>query len=124
MDEARIEIEAVGDSVHVRISGDLTLQTISTHAALRDPLAGIADDAPERVVLDLRGLTMIDSSGLATLLRSNARALRTGRRLVVVRPPPAIQRMLELVHTDRYLHMVDDPAAEPGDEPQRFSRGD
>jgi anti-anti-sigma factor len=46
------------------------------------------------VVLDLRELTFIDSCGVHAIVAASNRARRAGRRLVLLRGPPAVDRML------------------------------
>ena len=50
----------------------------------------------ELVVLDLRGLTFIDSSGLRLVLEAQAEARRDGFQFAAVPGPPEIQRVFGL----------------------------
>lgn len=63
---------------------------------------------PAALLLDLRGLTFIDSAGIALLLKTRAWALDRGVELVLVRGTGQVKRALELVGIDRELRMVDD----------------
>ena len=63
------------------------------------------------MVLDLRGLAFIDSTGLRLIVSADARAREQGRRLAVVRGPEAVQRIFRVTRLDERLDMVDDPAA-------------
>jgi anti-sigma B factor antagonist len=47
-------------------------------------------------VLDLGGVTFLDSAGLHALLRARAYLAREDRPLVLVCPPGAVRRMLDL----------------------------
>jgi anti-anti-sigma factor len=68
-----------------------------------------AEAAPVRmVVLDLEGLTFMDSTGLEVVLRAAQRAREAGRRLVVARPSPYVKRLLELTAIDQSLDIVED----------------
>jgi anti-sigma B factor antagonist len=66
-----------------------------------------AEEGPGMVVLDLSGLTFIDSTGLEVVLRAARRAQDTGRRLVVARPSPYVKRLFELTAIDQSLDIVD-----------------
>jgi anti-anti-sigma factor len=56
-----------------------------------------ADGLPQRVVVDLAGLTFIDSSGINALVEL-ARAVRsTGGAVVFAREQPQVQRVLDIV---------------------------
>jgi anti-anti-sigma factor len=48
------------------------------------------------VVLDLRELEFIDSSGVQAILNESSRARHAGRRLVLLRGPPTVDRMFTL----------------------------
>ena len=54
------------------------------------------------VVLDLREVTFIDSSGVAVVLRAVQAADGAGRDLRILRPPPLVMRTFDLAGvTDR-----------------------
>jgi anti-anti-sigma factor len=55
------------------------------------------------VVVELSQLTFIDSSGLGALHAARKRAIRNGGTLVVCRPSPMIQRVLEVTGLDIWL---------------------
>lgn len=59
------------------------------------------------VVVDLRQLTAIDSTGLHVLIEADARARRSGQRLVVVRGPAHIDRLFELVGLSDRLEIIE-----------------
>jgi anti-anti-sigma factor len=63
------------------------------------------------VVLDLRELEFIDSSGVQLLLSADRRACEAGGRLLVVRGAAQIDRLLALLDIDRQLELVDQPPA-------------
>lgn len=50
----------------------------------------------ELVVVDLAGLTFIDSSGIGELLRISDALGREGRRLSIRDPSPAVERVLRI----------------------------
>jgi len=66
---------------------------------------------PERgsLIVDLRAVTFLDSSGLALLLRHDGKVRVSGRRLIVVKGPPFVQRAFELTGVSERLTMVDEP---------------
>jgi anti-anti-sigma factor len=74
------------------LSGDLDMAAAPTaEARLRKAF----DGAPGRVVLELSGLTFIDSSGIRLLLQAAAEARSGGVSLVITRPPMSVWRLLE-----------------------------
>src|SRR4051794_17105357 len=97
----------------VAVSGDLDLDTMGElNAALA------ADDAVlATTVLDLRGLTFIDSSGVSGVLAAARRARDAGGRLVCVPGPPSIRRGFELTGIDTGGEWVDGPGGVAGAGP-------
>src|SRR3546814_19368480 len=61
-----------------------------------DVQAAIASAAPGNVELDLRDVTFIDSSGLASVIEGHLRLTAQQRRLVLVDRSPVVQRLLDL----------------------------
>ena len=91
--------------MRITLEGELDLATApEVEAALREPVE------QERLVLDLRGLTFMDSSGLRLLMGAQTRATEDDRRLALVRGPDAVHRVLEITHMDERFEIVDDPA--------------
>ncbi len=68
---------------------------VATAPRIEDALASRRDDERD-VVVDLRELTFVDSTGLRSLLRVRAVADGAGGRLVLVPGPPEVQRVFEL----------------------------
>jgi anti-anti-sigma factor len=91
----------------VAVSGELDLDTMGE---LNEALA--ADDGPvATTVIDLRGLTFIDSSGVSGVLAAARRARDAGGRLVCVPGQPSIRRVFELTGVDTVIEWVDGPSA-------------
>jgi anti-anti-sigma factor len=60
-----------------------------------------------QLVLDLRGVTFIDSTGVRLILQAREHAFRQAAGFVVVRGPEAVMRVLELVGLEDQLDLVD-----------------
>jgi anti-sigma B factor antagonist len=89
----RCDIDPDGDRAVVRPVGELDL---ATAAYVDEPLhercrAGFRD-----LVLDLRGLTFLDSTGIALLIRWHRHAAQDGIDFAVVMGDDRIRRPLEL----------------------------
>jgi anti-sigma B factor antagonist len=65
------------------------------------------DLATTDVRLDLTAVSFIDSTGLSVLLGLAHRAHEHGRRIALVRPAPAISRLLHLVDVAQRFDVVD-----------------
>ena len=101
--------EQHGDSAHLRLSGELD---ISSAAKVDDELARVEQDRPELIVLDLRQLAFMDSTGLRLLIAADTRARKQSRRLLIVKGPEAVQRVFRITRLEERLDLVDDVPAE------------
>ena len=111
-DEVRPQI------VRVTLEGELDLG--SAYAFDRRLLA-IEQTQPKMIVVDLRGLTMLDSAGLGRLVSAQRRARRGGWKLVLVRGGRVIQRVLQttqLVHHFDIARDLPNALGEPEPEPE------
>lgn len=61
----------------------------------------------EPVMLDLSGLTFMDSSGLAVAMNLQRALARTGRRMVIVGTPPQAMRVFRAAGLPRLMTFVD-----------------
>ena len=100
------EDEPKPGAVRVILEGELDLA--NAYAFDRRMLT-IEARQPQLVMVDLRGLTMLDSAGLARLVSAQRRARRGGWRLVLVRGGRIIQRVLQTTRLDELLEMTSDP---------------
>src|SRR5919112_652502 len=105
-------IERIDDTVqvHLKLRGDLDLYTAPE---FDDALVAVEGEKWPTIVLDLRELEFLDSMALRLIMRTEARAKQDGRRLVLVRGPEFIDRVLELSGLAEHLTIVDEPPAAP-----------
>jgi anti-anti-sigma factor len=69
---------------------------LASERSLRADLSAAAGDLSRALVLDLRGVTLIDSMGLAVLVHADQQFRRQGRSMAcVVRDDGPLQRLLE-----------------------------
>jgi stage II sporulation protein AA (anti-sigma F factor antagonist) len=91
--ELSLDTERAGDVHTIRLAGELDLAGAGrVEAVLEDAEAGDA----RRIVLDLSGLTFMDSTGVRLVLAAHARSRADSDRLVLRRGPAAVQRVFEL----------------------------
>ena len=95
-------------TVRVELTGELD---ISSAPVLEEALGRIEGSEPPLLLLDLRLLEFMDSTGLRTLVNANQRARAQGRRLAIVRGPEQVDRIFSVTRLDERLEIVDDPAA-------------
>jgi RND superfamily putative drug exporter len=103
-----IDVEQEDARVTLVARGELTLETASL---LREALADHEHGAAT-VVLDLRDVAFLDSSGLGELLGAHQRARRQGRRLVLARRADSqVAQVLDISGLDTTIETVEDPRA-------------
>src|SRR5947209_9316002 len=93
-----------GDGVvWVHLAGELD---IATAPWLERRLAWSVERA-RLVVLDLRNLTFMDASGARVVACASTRAWCAGNRLVLVRAPRQVQRLLSLTEVAERIEIVE-----------------
>lgn len=102
----RCEIERNGTSASVHPIGELDLD--SAHR-VEEALAGLREEGLDDLVLDLRGLTFMDSTGLRLVIRWDTAAKEGGFRFAVVPGEEVVQRVFRLTGMDEHLTLVAPP---------------
>ncbi|MDX6672039.1 MAG: anti-sigma factor antagonist [Solirubrobacteraceae bacterium] len=103
-----LDTEETDGRARVVLRGELD---ISSAPVLEEALGRVEEAAPAVLVIDLRGLAFMDSTGLRTVVSADQRARDQGRRLVIVRGPEPVDRIFSVTRLDERLKLVDDPAA-------------
>ncbi len=95
----------MGLQISIRQSGDVTILDIQGRATIgRDTevLAGhlrkLIDDRKCRLLLNLTGLTQVDSSSLSTIVRAFVSCRREGGSLKLLRARGSVKLVLETLH--------------------------
>lgn len=101
----RCESGSDGDRWWVRPLGELDLDTAPL---LERKLGAARTDGAEQLVLDLRGLTFMDSTGLRLVIRWHTAASQDGFDFAIVPGADVVQRVFRLTGMDEHL-----PVAEP-----------
>ena len=94
--------------IRLALAGEFDL---SNAAQIEDALKQIEDDRPGLLVLDLRELTFMDSTGLRVMVAADARARDDSRRLAVVQGPESVHRVFRITGLDDHLEIVETPEA-------------
>jgi anti-sigma B factor antagonist len=98
-----VSVESINGVARVALSGELDL---ASTPIFQEHLARSEQDDVTAIMLDLRDLSFLDSTGLHAFVLARERAEANGRRLVVVGASASSQRMFDLTQT-RFL--LDDP---------------
>jgi len=99
-----ISVHPQRSTVRVAPSGELDLVNA---AALQAQLDELRAAGFEHIVLDLRELTFIDSSGVRLIIREDRVARSTGRRFSLIAGAAPIQRVLTICGLAARLHFED-----------------
>jgi anti-sigma B factor antagonist len=106
----RLTIEPLaGGAVRIALRGELDLEHAYT---FDEELRRVEARRPPCLVLDLRGLSFVDSSGIARLLAARRRSRREQRRLLLVRGGAGVQRLLAITAAGEQFEMVSEVPAE------------
>lgn len=103
-DALAITTSREGDALSLALYGELDLGT----APLLERALRKSQSKSHRVVVDLRGLEFMDSTGVKTLLSAVRLWRGNGCRLTLRRGPRQVQRLFELTHTQQSFTFEDD----------------
>ena len=103
-----LEISHAGRTAVIALTGELDL---SGAGALQRAL-GAVDGGP--LVIDLRGLTFMDSSGLRAIAVAAQRAQHAGRRFALIPGAAQVMRVFDITRMRERLEFVSDPGAAEG----------
>jgi anti-sigma B factor antagonist len=94
-------VAVVAPTGELDLSGAMVLDAELERLAAEPGLAGF--------VVDLRGLTFIDSSGLRSIVLADMRAREAGRRFSLVRGGDTVHRVFEITRMSVRLEFVEPP---------------
>lgn len=111
--QCHLETARVGTALYVTLVGELDLSCVKRFGETFNEAVA---DTPSDVVLDLRSVTFVDSTGLALLLKVDNFSRESGFRLHMVKSPiEIVQAVFEATGIDKILPMVDEPPELQGD---------
>jgi anti-sigma B factor antagonist len=102
----QVEVRRNGAAAVVSVSGELDLASGPELEAELDQLTG---PDVQLVVIDLRRLDFMDSTGLSILVRAHQRLAAEGAEMGLVRGSQQVQRLLDLTGVAERLRLVDAP---------------
>lgn len=95
-----------GRCLTLRLVGELD------HAAAQTVMPGIEDAVeeylPRRCVLDLTGVSFMDSSGIAVILKTDHLLRQTGGALALSGVPGQVRRVLDVAGLTKIVPVLDD----------------
>jgi anti-anti-sigma factor len=105
----QLSLKESGERSHLRLVGEFDRAVVGRVERALDHV--FRAPPTNQVVIDLRLLTFLDTSGLLTLLRTHDRARACAFELVVARPRGIANRVFTLTRVGDVLSMVDEPEA-------------
>jgi anti-sigma B factor antagonist len=106
--EFRVETQTKGRLTTLTVAGELDL--VSSPVLERELEKAYVLDA-DVILLDLRGLAFMDSTGLHLLVKAQQRAGEAGHRLALTRGSEQVQRLLDLTGVADLVKIVESPEA-------------
>jgi anti-sigma B factor antagonist len=106
-----LETREEDGAVQIAVSGELDLSSALT---FDEEVRRAEERRPQTLVLDLRRLRLMDSTGLRLIMSAQSRARTRGRRLAIVQGSEPVRRLFRLAGVHRRLEIVDDPSAVVG----------
>ncbi|MGH2908846.1 MAG: STAS domain-containing protein [Solirubrobacteraceae bacterium] len=103
--EFQVEVRREGSAAVIAISGELDL---ASGPRLEQELAALNSDIT-LVVVDLRQLEFMDSTGLSIIVRAHQRLAEHDCELSLVRGSPQVQRLLDLTGVAERVRLVQAP---------------
>jgi anti-sigma B factor antagonist len=100
----QIDVGADQTGVTVTIAGEIDIAAIGR---LEHARATALAEQPDRVLIDLRRVDFIDSSGLKFLLETDRLSKSAGWKLQLLRPAESARKALVLTGADKHLPFVD-----------------
>lgn len=98
-----LETSTEGETAVIALAGELDLAGAS---ALEQEIALVDRDA---IVLDLRGLEFMDSSGLRAIVVASQRVQDAGRRFALIPGAAQVMRVFDITRMRERLEFVADP---------------
>jgi anti-anti-sigma factor len=102
----RVEVREEGQGAVITLTGELDL---ASSPALEEALERVFGSDASLVVIDLRALEFMDSTGLSILVKAHQTAEDGDVRLFLVNGPPQVQRLLSLTGVAERLSLIDGP---------------
>jgi anti-anti-sigma factor len=104
--EFGVEVRTEGAAAVIVVRGELDL---ATSPELEQQLEQVWGSDTQVLIIDLRELEFMDSTGLSIIVKAHQRLSEAGRKLSLVRGSQQVQRLLDLTGVSERLRLVDSP---------------
>jgi anti-sigma B factor antagonist len=101
-----VHLQQRSDATLIVVSGELD---IASAPELEQALDQVRPELTKLVVVDLRELQFMDSTGLSIIVRAHQRLAEHGCELTLTEGPPQVQRLLDLTGVADRLRLGSEP---------------
>lgn len=101
----QIETRKAGDVFVLDFDGKLT---ISAGSVAHDAIAQALTDGEKKILLDMAGVSVMDSSGVGELMASYASAKNRGATLKILKLAPRVGEVLKVTQLIGFFEVFDD----------------
>ena len=105
----QFEERVIGDVAILTVTGDITLRKRG-NATLHDKVRGLVQRGHIRVLLDLAGVSYVDSAGLGELVQAHSTTRNYGGSLGVFNLTRRLHDLLLMTRLTSLVHTYDDEA--------------
>jgi anti-anti-sigma factor len=102
-----LEVHPERGRVRLEVHGELDVLTVRP---VRQRVAEFVGAGFGEIVIDLRGLSFIDSTGMRLLLTLHLQARRDGWGFALIRGPETVQRVFDIAGTATVLPFIRPPS--------------
>ena len=101
-----MQVRQEGEAEVIEVAGELDL---ASGPQLEAELGKVSPSETRLVVVDLRRLEFMDSTGLSIIVRAHQRLAEAGCELCLAKGSPQVQRLLDLTGVAERLRLVGAP---------------
>lgn len=106
-----VQVSERNGAAIVALAGELDISEVPD---VEKKLKAVEQGRPPVLVLDLRRLNFLDSSGLRVVLEADLRSRREARRFALIPGPEPVHRVFLIALLDKRLEFIEDPSALEG----------
>jgi anti-anti-sigma factor len=107
MTDFQVHVSEGNQIVSIALVGELDL---ATAGRLESELRRVEGARPPVLVIDLRRLRFIDSTGLRLIIGADIRAREDGRRVALIPGPESVHKVFQLALLEKRLEFIEDPS--------------
>jgi anti-sigma B factor antagonist len=101
-----VQLQPRADAALIVVSGELD---IASAPELEQAFDQIRSESTTLVIVDLRELEFMDSTGLSIIVQAHQRLSEHNCELTLIKGPPQVQRLLDLTGVADRLRVVSEP---------------